>query len=81
MQEKTLSFLAIALMVQALLPGASCLARAQTEKTPYPSMAPVDQYAMPDANSEIALARTAAPSMPNPAGKSSLYSPCDGTCR
>jgi len=30
-------------------------------KTPYPSMAPLDQYLMPDRNAEIALARSAAP--------------------
>jgi hypothetical protein len=30
-------------------------------KTPYPSMAALDQYLMPDRNAEIALARSAAP--------------------
>ncbi len=35
--------------------------RAQTPKTAYPRMAPLDQYLMPDRNAEIALARTAAP--------------------
>jgi hypothetical protein len=30
-------------------------------KTPYPSMAPIDRYLMPDRNAEIALARSAAP--------------------
>jgi len=35
--------------------------RAQDPKTPYPSMAPVDQYLMPDRDAEIALARSAAP--------------------
>jgi len=35
--------------------------RAQDPKTPYPSMAPLDQYLMADRNAEIALARTAAP--------------------
>jgi hypothetical protein len=34
--------------------------RAQDPKTPYPSMAPLDQYLM-DRNAEIALARSAAP--------------------
>jgi hypothetical protein len=33
----------------------------QDAKTPYPSMAPLDQYLMTDRNAEIALARTAAP--------------------
>jgi hypothetical protein len=34
--------------------------QAQLDKTPYPSMAPLDQYLM-DRNAEIALARSAAP--------------------
>jgi hypothetical protein len=33
----------------------------QNDTTPYPRMAPVDQYLMADRNAEIALARTAAP--------------------
>ena len=36
-------------------------ARAKDTKTPYPSMAPLDEYLMKDRNAEIALARTAAP--------------------
>jgi hypothetical protein len=36
-------------------------AQAQDAKTPYPSMAPLDQYLMTDRNAEIALARSAAP--------------------
>ena len=34
---------------------------AQDAKTPYPSMAPLDQYLMPDRDVEIAMARSAAP--------------------
>ena len=34
---------------------------AQDAKTPYPGMAPLDQYLMADRNAEIALARSAAP--------------------
>jgi len=41
--------------------GASQQARAADAKTLYPSMAPLDQYLIPDRNAEIALARTAAP--------------------
>ena len=48
-------------IVSVVLAGAACLAGAQPEKASYPSMAPVDRYLMPDVNSEIALARTAAP--------------------
>jgi len=36
-------------------------ANAQDAKTPYPTMAPVEQYLMPDRNEEIKLARSAAP--------------------
>ncbi len=61
MQKKTLSFLVLAFLVQVILPGAIFQARAQAEKASYPAMAPLDQYLIPDANSEIALARTAAP--------------------
>jgi hypothetical protein len=35
--------------------------QAQTAKGPYPSMAPLDQYLMADRNTEIAMARSAAP--------------------
>jgi len=41
--------------------GAALLASAQDAKTPYPNMAPLDQYLMEDRDSEIALARSAAP--------------------
>jgi len=36
-------------------------AQAQDVKTLYPTMAPLDQYLIPDRNAEIALARSAAP--------------------
>jgi hypothetical protein len=36
-------------------------AQATDAKTPYPSMAPLDQYLMADRNAEIALAQSAAP--------------------
>jgi hypothetical protein len=61
MQKKMLSSLAVALLVQAVLPGAICQARAPAGQAPYPAMAPLDQYLIPDRNSEIALARSAAP--------------------
>jgi len=48
----------IALIV---LVSASSHARAQAEKAPYSSMAPLDQYLIADQSSEVALARTAAP--------------------
>src|ERR1700722_19592145 len=36
-------------------------ARAQAAKAPYPVMAPLEQYLIPDEKAEIALARSAAP--------------------
>jgi len=41
--------------------GTAWYATAQDVKTPYPNMAPVDQYLIEDRSSEIALARSAAP--------------------
>jgi hypothetical protein len=61
MQKKTLSFLASVFLLQIVLQSATCQARAQAEKASYPAMAPFDQYLIPDVNSEIALARSAAP--------------------
>ena len=41
--------------------GATWQAIGQEAKTPYPNMAPIDQYLMENRDSEIALARSAAP--------------------
>jgi len=41
--------------------GTAYLAMAQDATTPYPKMAPIDQYLMADQSAEIALARSAAP--------------------
>jgi hypothetical protein len=60
MEKKTLRLFALAFLAAVVLSGATCLARAQADKASYPAMAPLDQYLMPDGNSEIALARTAA---------------------
>jgi hypothetical protein len=60
-RKKTIQLIALAFLVQALLLAAACQAQAQAEKTFYPAMAPLDQYLIADANSEIALARSAAP--------------------
>jgi hypothetical protein len=61
MQNKMLGFFVLAIVVQIALPGASRPIHAQAEKNPYPAMAPVNDYLIPDQASEIALARTAAP--------------------
>jgi hypothetical protein len=50
-----------AILVQIVLLAAVGLSQAQAVKTPYPNMAPVNQYFMADRNTEIALARSAAP--------------------
>jgi len=55
------NLIALALLVQVVIPCATSQARAQAKKTPYPAMAPLDRYLMPDEKSEIALARSAAP--------------------
>jgi len=55
------NLIALALLVQVVIPGATSRAQAQAKKSPYPAMAPLDQYLMPDEKSEIALARSAAP--------------------
>ena len=52
----TLGTFAMVAVLCAAQPG-----RAADAKTPYPSMAPLDQYMIADRNAEIALARTAAP--------------------
>jgi len=47
------------LLTLAVVPGGIRQARAQAG--PYPAMAPLDRYLIPDKNAEIALARSAAP--------------------
>src|SRR5579864_6996509 len=60
MQKMTAKLLALAFLLQVVSLGTIQQARAQSE-TAYPAMAPLSQYLMPDQNSEIALARSAAP--------------------
>jgi hypothetical protein len=61
MLKRTTAFIGVALFAQLLLLITCAQAQAQAEKSSYPSMAPLDQYLIADENSEIALARTAAP--------------------
>jgi len=68
MRKKKVSAIAVLIMSFALLVvlGTSCFATAQQAMaqdatTPYPNMAPIDQYLMTDQGAEIALARSAAP--------------------
>jgi hypothetical protein len=53
--------IALAILLQVFSPSAICEARAQAKKSHYPAMAPLGQYLIPDKNTEIALARSAAP--------------------
>jgi hypothetical protein len=57
--KNTLTFLASMFFALLILLTATC--QAQAAKASYPTMAPLDQYLIPDMNSEIALARSAAP--------------------
>lgn len=61
MRKNDFKLIALVFLVQLCLPGATRQAPAQAEKAAYPAMAPVDEYLIADQNSEIALARSAAP--------------------
>src|SRR5947207_5430618 len=61
MKRKSVKMMALGFFTLVLALGAARQARAQDTKTPYPKMAPLDQYLIADRNAEIALARTAAP--------------------
>jgi hypothetical protein len=52
---------ALLLAAASLLCPAGCLSQKAGPENRYPVMAPVDQYLIPDKNSEIALARSGAP--------------------
>jgi len=53
--------LGVTIVIQVALSIAVVDTRAQTKNAAYPAMAPLDQYLIPEENSEIALSRTAAP--------------------
>src|SRR6202453_3451364 len=60
MKRKIIRTIALGIFALAVVLGARLQAHAQDAKTPYPSMAPLDQYLMAR-DAEIALARSAAP--------------------
>ena len=62
MRKNHAKAIALAFALQIVLPGAGGLAAAQSEKDAYPAMAPLEQYLISDQKSEIAMARSAAPS-------------------
>jgi hypothetical protein len=61
MKRKKARAITLKSLALVVMQGAAWYATAQDVKTPYPSMAPVEQYLMEDRSSEIALARSAAP--------------------
>ena len=61
MNRKIVGMMAAGALALITVPCAVGQSSAQDSKTPYPSMAPLDQYLMRDRNAEIALARSAAP--------------------
>jgi hypothetical protein len=61
MKRKTVKMVALGFLALALAVSTARHAQAQDAKNPYHSMAPLDQYLIPDRDAEIALARSAAP--------------------
>src|SRR5579859_5035280 len=61
MQRKIFSLIALTTIALVIPLATTSQAPAQDAKSPYPTMAPLDQYLIADRNAEIALARTAAP--------------------
>jgi hypothetical protein len=58
---KKISAIAIKSFALLVVLGTAYQAMAQDATTPYPNMAPIEQYLMADRSAEIALARSAAP--------------------
>ncbi len=61
MRKNSIKLIVSAFLLQAVFHCPNGHAQARAEKDPYPAMAPLDRYLMPDESSEIALARSAAP--------------------
>jgi len=61
MERKSMRTNALASIAVVVMFGAAWDAKAQDPKIPYPSMAPLEQYLIPDRDEEIKLARSAAP--------------------
>src|ERR1700761_4451183 len=62
MRKNHVKIIALAFALQIVLPDAGGPAVAQAGKAVYPAMASLDQYLISDEKTEIALARSAAPS-------------------
>ena len=61
LNRKALGPIALRSFALVVVVAATWQARAQDAKAPYPNMAPLEQYLIPDRNAEIAFARSAAP--------------------
>ncbi|HTT32063.1 MAG TPA: hypothetical protein VMH48_00550 [Methylomirabilota bacterium] len=61
MRHAELRTIALPGITLAVVFFAACHAKAQEAKAPYPAMAPLEQYLIPDRDAEIKLARSAAP--------------------
>jgi hypothetical protein len=61
MKRKILTTIAVRSFALVIMWGAAWQARGQDAKTPYPTMAPLEQYLIADRADEIAMARSAAP--------------------
>jgi hypothetical protein len=61
MQKQRICLLVLAILIVIFAAAEHNTARAQAKQSAYPVMAPQSQYLMPDKDSEIALARSAAP--------------------
>jgi hypothetical protein len=61
MRAKIFTPAILAISMLSLDPTAGSLAQAQQPAAPYPAMAPLDKYLIPDRDAEIALAKSAAP--------------------
>ena len=61
MRKKKVSAIAIKSFALLVVLGTAYQATGQGTTTPYPNMAPINQYLMPDQGAEIALARSTRP--------------------
>ena len=61
MQRKIFRTIALRTFALVIAFGAACQSQAQGATSPYPTMAPLDQYFIVDRDTEITLARSAAP--------------------
>jgi hypothetical protein len=74
MRKDNTRITALAFVILILFHWPAC-ARVQAAKAPYPVMAPLDQYLIPDKNAEIALARSSAPASISDAAEVMAYGP------